>query len=225
MAAMASVETIKLDPKSAEYRDIAQKFNSKFIVNLKKCELLSIERVRNEALEQRFRDKKKEYEDAYGQVKVVQGWHGTKEDNIASILKNNFDVSANAGRRHRFGPGVSFSSLSSYAYNYCDKNTPEACMLLADVLVSNVVEVAEKKDRRKMLRAPPCLPGSSLRYDTTAKNKERMDVFVKADRDAFMPTHVVRFKRGATPAQAPPRAPAFAQARAPAFAPARNLQR
>lgn len=56
-------------------------------------EVLSIERVRNKMLEQRFLAKKQQYEQKYGQVRIVKGWHGTKQDNVDPILRNNFDVS------------------------------------------------------------------------------------------------------------------------------------
>ncbi|XP_034239946.1 uncharacterized protein LOC117644520 [Thrips palmi] len=198
---MASVERIKLDPQSAEYKGIAQKFNSKYIVKFKKCTILSIEKVKNEALDQRFQSKRQWYEDKHGHVKIVKGWHGTVKENVASILKNNFDESKNFGRC--FGPGVSFSSLPSYAYHFCDKKTPEACMLLADVLVSNVLELPAS-EKYGILRVPPCVPGTNFWYDTVAKDKDRMDVFVKQDKDAFLPTHVVHFKRADAPPQAQP---------------------
>ncbi|XP_034254748.1 protein mono-ADP-ribosyltransferase PARP10-like [Thrips palmi] len=196
---MALVERTKLNPGSSEYRDVADEFNSKNVVKGNKMlEVVSIERVHNDLLEQRFLQKKKQYERTYGHVRVVKGWHGTKEANVAPILRNNFDVSKHGqGVGHRFGAGVSFSSMASYASYYCDKGAPTCSMLLVDVLVSNVVEVPENRNPLAVLHEPPLLPGhGSLRYDTTAKNKERMDVFVKFDDDAYLPTHVVHFQRG-----------------------------
>lgn len=97
---------------------------------------------------------------------------------------------------------MSFSRLASYASHFSDKTGSTACMLLNDVLVSNIVNVPENRDRRSVLRQPPLLPGSSaLRYDTTAKNKDKMDVFVKFEKDSFLPTHVVQFQRPARPAR------------------------
>lgn len=201
---MALVERTNLSPATAEYKDVADLFNTKNMVKgNKKLEVVSIERVNNTMLEQRFLTKKLQYQRTYGHVRVVKGWHGTKEANVTPILKNNFDVSKHGqGTGHRFGAGVSFSSMASYASYYCDKTYP-ACMLLADVLVSNIVNVPENKDRRMVLREPPLLPGRApLRYDTTAKNKDLMDVFVKFDQDAYLPTHVVHFKVGSSPARA-----------------------
>lgn len=111
------------------------------------------------------------------------------------------------GTGHRFGAGVSFTSMASCASHYCDKGS-SGCMLLANVLVSNVVEVPEHADGgsracSRVLREPPFLPGRyPLRYDTTAKNKDAMDVIGKFDKDAFLPTHVVNFRRGALGASA-----------------------
>lgn len=79
-------------------------FNAKNVVKGNKMlELQSIERVHNNTLEQRFVEKKTQYEQTYGQVRVVKGWHGTKQVNVAPILKNNFDVS-----KHGQGVGESW---------------------------------------------------------------------------------------------------------------------
>ncbi|XP_034255469.1 protein mono-ADP-ribosyltransferase PARP10-like [Thrips palmi] len=196
---MAVVERTKVHAGTAEFQDVSEFFESRNVVHGKKLQVVSIERVHNGALEQRFKDKTQEYKQTFGQVRIVRAWHGTKKLNVAPILRNNFDVTKHGQSvGHRFGAGVSFSSMSGYASNYCDK-THSACMLLANVLVSNVVEVPENTGSR-VPREPPFLPGRyPLRYDTTAKNKDTMDVFVKFDKDSFLPTHVVNFRRCAAP--------------------------
>lgn len=98
---------------------------------------------------------------------------------------------------HRFGAGVSFSKFATYASHHCDNRRKGStdCMLLNDVLVSNIVEVPENKRGPPLLK-PPFLPGSNeLRYDTTAKRKDVLDVAVKFERDTYLPTHVVTFTR------------------------------
>ncbi|XP_034238265.1 uncharacterized protein LOC117643456 [Thrips palmi] len=200
VAAMALVTRTTLDPGEDEYKEIAKTFNSGRLVN-SGCELLSVEKVHNATLTQLFWETAQRYQRDYGHVNIVKGWHGTKKENVASILQNNFDVS-NTGR-HRYGPGVSFSSVPSYAFHYCDKRTSEACMLLVNVLVSEVIELPENKDENSVPSELPFLPGSSsLRYDTSTKDKDNLIVFAKRHEHAFLPTHVVHFKRIPVP---PPR--------------------
>lgn len=125
---MASVvERTKVHPGTAEFEDVSDcrytscwggrrafstertapvspclVFNAKNVALGKKLQVVSIERVRNSALEQRFKDKTQEYKQAFGQVRIVKAWHGTKKLNVAPILKNNFDVS-----KHSQGVGES----------------------------------------------------------------------------------------------------------------------
>lgn len=70
-------------------------------------------------------------------------------------------------------------------------------MLLCSVLVSNIVEVPENKDRHSTLKKPPFIPGvyPPLRYDTTAKNSYTMDVIVKFEDDTYYPEYVIHFNR------------------------------
>ncbi|KAE8740644.1 hypothetical protein FOCC_FOCC013843 [Frankliniella occidentalis] len=188
---MAVVERTTLTPDANDYQvvsDLFYKTNNCLTIQ-------SIEAVKNDNLELKFKDKQEEYKDTYGEVRVVKVWHGTKSRNVDSILENNFDVSRHGQNRgHRFGAGVSFSAITFYASHYCDEDEDLRSMLLCEVLVSNIVEVPETKGR--MPPQPPFLPGRHpLRYDTLAKDKEKMDVIVKMDANAFRPTHVVNFKK------------------------------
>lgn len=70
-------------------------------------------------------------------------------------------------------------------------------MLLCSVLISNIVEVPEIKERHSTLIQPPYIPGKypSLRCDTTAKNSLTMDVIVKFEDDSFYPEYIIFFKK------------------------------
>lgn len=59
---------------------------------------------------------------------------------------------------HRSGAGVSFSAHASYASHYCDKGV-NGSLLLCRVLVSNMVQVEENKNRGAVLEEPPLIPG------------------------------------------------------------------
>ncbi|XP_034255298.1 protein mono-ADP-ribosyltransferase PARP10-like [Thrips palmi] len=191
-----------LEPGTDEHQEVSRLFNARNRSRGVSLNLVSVEKVRNDALEQRFRAKEREYREqsartGYGHVRIVDLWHGTRQEHVESILENNYDVARHGqGVGHRFGAGVSFSALSGYASHYCDDH-PIDYMLLNKVLISNIVEVQENFGGSPVLLEPPIIPGSSppIRYDTTAKNAQRMDVIVKFDNDTFLPTHVVRFTR------------------------------
>ncbi|KAK3914453.1 Protein mono-ADP-ribosyltransferase PARP12 [Frankliniella fusca] len=166
----------------------------------KKFELLieRIEKVHNDAIRQIFENNKSRYSELYGHVKVVKVFHGTKRENIPSILRNNLKChrhGQNVG--HRFGAGVSFSAISNYSSHYCDEDEEVKQMLLCLVLVSEIVEVPEVKNKRSTLQKPPFIENRwpPIRYDTTAKNKVTMDVIVKFEDNTFYPAFVISFQK------------------------------
>ncbi|KAE8737886.1 hypothetical protein FOCC_FOCC016646 [Frankliniella occidentalis] len=195
------VERTKLTPGTADYQAVSDLFCSHNFNRDTRLEIQSIEAVQNYGLEQQFKEKQENYKKTYGHVRVVKLWHGTKTNNVAQILKHNFEVSRhgqNVG--HRFGAGVSFSASAMYASHYSDKISVSGCMLLCDVLVSNILQVEENRGQHAVMQQPPYMPGRfPLRYDTTAKNKDTLDVVVKFEPNSYRPTHVVYFKRTAAP--------------------------
>ncbi|XP_052125285.1 protein mono-ADP-ribosyltransferase PARP12-like [Frankliniella occidentalis] len=189
---MAVVERLKLSRESDDYTDVSLLFE---MHNTRGFTIQSIEKVHNDVLMQQFQRKEEEYVHRYGHVRTVKVFHGTKKDNISSILRTNLDVNrhgTNIG--HRFGAGVSFSARSSYASNYCDKQENDKTMLLCYVLVSEIVNVPEVRNPQLVLREPPEIPGREpLRYDTTAKNKDIMDVIVKFEQHSYYPAYVLTY--------------------------------
>ncbi|KAK3921201.1 Protein mono-ADP-ribosyltransferase PARP12, partial [Frankliniella fusca] len=194
------VERSKLTEGDNEYQEVSALFSSHNSDRKILLKIDSIESVQNDGITQKFKEKQDEYQNKFGHVRVVRLWHGTDTSNISSILKNNFDVNRHGQNRgHRFGAGVSFSSFPIYASHYCG-NGCQGSMVLCDVLVSNIVQVEENRHRASPLQQPPHLPGRyPLRYDTTAKNKDTMDVIVKFEPNSFRPTHVVSFTRTVAP--------------------------
>ncbi|KAK3914454.1 Protein mono-ADP-ribosyltransferase PARP12 [Frankliniella fusca] len=189
---MAIVERVSLPMESDEYREVEQLFEES---NTKGFRIKSIDKVHNYELLQQFENKKEWYLETYGHVRVVKVFHGTRKDNVSSILRSNFDLDRSGSHiGHRFGVGVSFSAQSRYASHYCD-DIGEKTMLLCKVLVSEIKEVPEVRNPIFVSRQPPEIPGREpLRYDTTAKNKEIMDVIVKYHMHSYYPTHVITFQ-------------------------------
>lgn len=189
-----AVRIVLLDKSDSDYLEVSQLFQrtgstKKFCLALK-----GIEKVTNPVLLMKFEEKKKDYEQMYGHVRVVKVFHGTKNINIPSILENNLQVQRHGQSvGHRFGAGVSFSAFSNYASHYCDESQSGDQMLLCDVIVSNMIEVPELKRKGQVLEKPPYIPGRyPLRYDTTAKNKS-MNVIVKFENHTFYPAYIIHF--------------------------------
>lgn len=55
-------------------------------------QITAIEKVENYMLLRKFDQKKQEYRFKYGHVREVKVFHGTKKENIPSILLNNLEV-------------------------------------------------------------------------------------------------------------------------------------
>lgn len=194
---MMSVSRMALHEWDEDYLEVSRLFNGHNQTKEYTFEIEHIEKVENPDLRRKFQQKESEYRKKYGHVRTVKVFHGTKRENIRSILRDNLDVQRHGENiGHRFGAGVSFSAFASYSSHYCDKSASDNQMLLCHVLVSNIVEVPEKRKGQSVLTCPPFLEGRyPLRYDTTAKNKNSLNVIVKFENHTFYPAFVIHFKR------------------------------
>jgi hypothetical protein len=102
--------------------------------------ILYIDEVINPELEARFlsRMSKKDY-------KIESMFHGTRECNIDSIVKNGFDPTMNS--RAAYGYGVYFARDARYSSDYMTAQVPgnHTFMFLCDVLVGTL-GMGHKKD-------------------------------------------------------------------------------
>ncbi|KAF2905506.1 hypothetical protein ILUMI_00672 [Ignelater luminosus] len=129
------VRYVQLSPASAEYKKIEKQFRR---TNKKFFRVFRIERVENPYLLAGYLLKKEELLGRHGFTKEELLFHGTKEQNIDNICKENLNWRLHGkGTGHIFGKGVSFTPISNYATHYCDKHSSIKVMLLMKVLVSN----------------------------------------------------------------------------------------
>ena len=145
------------DPMADEYK----KAESQFLRMQAKgrhtnLEIQSIDVVRNKILKERFEAKKTQFAMTEGaDVKSLLLFHGTPQQNVPSILKDNFDTSKVANGR-AYGNGVYFSEQPEVSLGYSRKAPaargkkrkldevvePTTSLILCQVLMSeNVREV------------------------------------------------------------------------------------
>lgn len=163
-----------------KYYKISQSFKKSTQDNLT---IEKIERVENIYLWLMYQLKLEEIRIKTNIVHEYEYFHGTKLENLSLICLNNFNwrrFGENTG--HKFGQGVSFSPLVSYASHYTDeKKKGEGFnqMILASVVVTNSCE----GDRNMSLPPDNC--------DTTTNSDGK--VKVKYDDHTMYPAYVITY--------------------------------
>jgi hypothetical protein len=140
----------------------------------------SVDRVQNPFLWGSYMLKKEEYINylGFGIAREEKLFHATAEENVYSIVKNNFDW--RRAKRTRYGHGVSFSPSADYANTYCNQKAGcRRALILARVLV----KMATKGNYGAKLPPPPS-------DTTTGKNG---NVVVKYADNEFYPEYVVYY--------------------------------
>lgn len=99
--------------------------------------------VRDVFVVKRFADREK-FKGNLGNKKLL--WHGTRSSNIASILKNGFELNppvAGKSATPMFGTGIYFTNTVSKAANYCDAGdqtrVQRGVLLLCEVALGNMM--------------------------------------------------------------------------------------
>jgi poly [ADP-ribose] polymerase 7/11/12/13 len=172
-----------------EYNTVMHLFKT---TTQKRFKIIQIERIQNPYLLGCYLLKKKEMECLPGNcVEESRVFHGTKESNVDSICKNNFDWRLHGDSTgNRFGKGVSFSPISYYASHYSDKYAKVKVMFLVRVLISNRIT------GRGDMTIPPLIWGvhnhnNTQRYDTA--QKENGHVIVKFCDNEYYPEYLIHY--------------------------------
>jgi len=97
----------------------------------RKCyEIKSVDVVYNKKLKEKFDDKKQELQRKRLDDKPLLIFHGTPQENIEPILRDNFDLTKVANGR-KFGNGVYFSEMPEVSLGYSrDQSSLILCMVL-----------------------------------------------------------------------------------------------
>lgn len=175
-------ELCLLSSDTTEYEEILRMFKK---TTQKHFMVERIYRVQNPYLLGCYLLKKLEIESRYGYVDEEYLFHGTKDDNIEKICKNNFDWRQHGkSAGNTFGKGVSFTPISCYASHYSDKRDYRRIMIVSKVLISH------ETIGTSYMKLPPVFAyRESLRYDTAIK--ENRHVIVKFSDNEFYPSYIV----------------------------------
>lgn len=152
------------------YSSIKKMFSNKFKV-------MEIFQIENPYLLIQYGLKKIEYLNKYGAVQEKLLFHGTKENNVESIVKENFDW-RKTKQWHKYGLGVYFTQKPSIASRFSDKSTTKA-MFYVKVLISSQC-IGEKN--------MPIPPDNT---DTTTNRKKTE--YVKYDDNSFYPLYLIYY--------------------------------
>lgn len=98
--------------------------------------VISIEKVENTLLKQRFEDRKKEMEAILGEgnVQTVRVFHGSRDfHSVTNILSDGFK--SEYSKVAAFGKGTYFAKNYAYSKNYSGKNVEYKVMMICDILV------------------------------------------------------------------------------------------
>ena len=147
-------------------------------------QIKSLDYYINPPLVAKFLAKSKEFAQKFGKAKeagYIFGFHGTKEENIASIVKENFSLAhlaKNTGDKGFYGAGIYFSEFPSVSLGYGKS------ILLCKVLPGKSFDV-----KQQMLGAP-----LERGYDSHRVNKDaegRGHELVIFNPDQILPCYVI----------------------------------
>jgi len=111
------------DPMAVEFRKAESQFlrmQAKAKGRFTNLEIQSVDVVTNIKLKERFEAKKNQLVKTEGDVKSLLLFHGTPQQNVLSILQNNFDTNKVANGR-AYGDGVYFSEQPEVSLGYSAK--------------------------------------------------------------------------------------------------------
>lgn len=142
-------------------------------------------------------------------INLILGWHGTSEDNVRSIMRNNFydmtDPEFAAGRKTDpgfFGPGVYFSQYPAYGSAYAEKRRSNT-LILSWVLMGTTYPVTEEPMTLNNL-----VPGYDSHYAIVDSKFGRpihpsdppgYDEIVVFQKKQILPRYVIHFERVENP--------------------------
>ncbi|XP_059182092.1 protein mono-ADP-ribosyltransferase TIPARP-like [Centropristis striata] len=116
-------------------------------------------------------------------------FHGTNQEAVEGICRNNFDPRMAGVNGTSFGIGSYFTTDASYAHKFSPKTPSEVChIFLAKVLVGNVCV------GRRDYRRPPNSRSKKLTLHTCVDNINNPTVFVVFDSCQCYPYYLVNYR-------------------------------
>ena len=139
-----------------------------------------IERIQNPSLQEKYKKRKDQIQFKRGSVEEMTLFHGTKETNLKSIMKNGFLINMNT--TSAYGLGTYFSTSSRLSSFYSKSNTYE----LSYMFVCKVLVGATKcgMHNEKL---------NTDKYDNTVNRMDRPDIYTTPYDDGAYPEYLVAF--------------------------------
>ncbi|XP_070560663.1 protein mono-ADP-ribosyltransferase PARP12-like [Ptychodera flava] len=176
---------------SAEYGEVASRFRWTMPHDV----IVSIERVQNKSLwgffEKRYEDMKQKASD--GRVNVRHLFHGTDEDYVDVICRQNFDWRLCGSRiGTKFGKGSYFAKTARFSDGYIQTHDVYQKMFLARVLVGEFT-----KGHKELVKPPPKNANDPLGdlYDSCVNNVNNPSTYVIFESSQVYPEYIITYIR------------------------------
>ena len=178
-------------------------------------QILQIERVQNIELWNSYEAYMRNmvFERLHSEPAERMLFHGTREDNIDSIVQNNFNRDYAGANATRYGKGCYFAAHSEYSADkrqdkrekYSPENAKkEKFMFLCRVMVGDFC--VGRENAKGPDKVDPDNSYSRL-YDTTVDNKDKPTIFVTYNDAQVYPEYIITFKDLRPRPHAPPPSP------------------
>lgn len=165
---------VEVSKKSEEFKNVEQ-----LIRNTLSNEIICLERIQNPSVYLAYHDVKTSMQArADLVVEEKQAFHGTSEDNIDIICRENFNPNAPVKHGSAYGRGTYFARDASYSWGYC---------------VSSDGSLGRKMFVCKVLVGRG-LNGDQKEFPTTMDNPDNPSVFVKPSPNSFYPEYLVELR-------------------------------
>ncbi|XP_067017320.1 serine-rich adhesin for platelets-like isoform X2 [Acropora muricata] len=173
---------------SEEFKDVEKLFRKSM---KRSVEILKIERVQNPFMWEKYQRMKENMLASKKTINEKRLFHGTSQDAVGSICKQNFDWRLHGKNATKYGEGSYFALNSWKSDTYATRNNKlSKFMFVAKVLVGSYT-VGHSSDRRPP-RKDPRNPESDL-YDSCVDDTSSPSIFVLFDTDQFYPEYIIEY--------------------------------
>ncbi|XP_070561328.1 uncharacterized protein [Ptychodera flava] len=179
-----------LNRSSAEFRYVERVFRKS--VQQENAKINAIERIQNPHIWDKYQRQKKYMVQKNGDIGLqVNLFHGTDEQSVTKICRQNFDFRVAGKNATLFGHGTYFARDASYSDRYSsDDDHGQRHMFLAYVLVGRYTV-----GQRSYKRPPEINTRTGELYDSCVNRQNDPTVFVIFDREQCYPAYLINFTK------------------------------
>lgn len=195
LAPEVGYKKVALLSDSTEYQQIQTLFNN----TMRGYDIQKIERIQNKSLWEVFQWQKEQMKknNSGRNVAERQLFHGTDDDHIEAICKQNFDWRICGTHGTIYGKGSYFARDAKYSDEYTGKATKRS-MFVCRVLVGDYT-----RGDSSYMRPPSKDGGDSYFYDSCVDNVHNPSIFVVFEKHQIYPEYLITYSEN-TWASPPP---------------------